>query len=127
VKKTTSLNKAKRIARLASEKKGEDVLLMDMKDISAMCDWFVLVSANSSRMINAISRFIQKELSNESIKPLHVEGRLNHLWVLLDYEDVVVHIFDKQIRDFYGLEQLWTGAPKKRFGSKCLTKTSRKS
>lgn len=126
VKKITALDKAKLIAQVAAEKKGEDIILMDMRDLSTICDWFVLVSASSSRGINAISKDIQKKLAKEHVSLLHLEGKQNPYWVLLDYEDVVVHIFHDEIRDFYGLERLWSDAPQERFRDKCLEKTSRK-
>ncbi|RKY42984.1 MAG: ribosome silencing factor [Candidatus Makaraimicrobium thalassicum] len=126
MKKVTALDKAKSIAQLAAEKKGEDIVLMDMRNISTMFDWFVLITASSYRRINAISQTIQKNLSKERISALHVEGKQNPYWVLLDYEDVVVHVFYKEIREFYGLEQLWSEAPIERFDNKCLAKTSRK-
>ncbi|MFH1394957.1 MAG: ribosome silencing factor [Candidatus Omnitrophota bacterium] len=121
-----TLDKARLIAQLAYEKKGEDILLMDMRTVSMMCDWFVIVSASSSRRINAVSKTIQSELSKYGISALNVEGKQNPYWVLLDYEDVIIHIFYKGIRDFYGLERLWSDAPREWFDNKCLKKTSRK-
>lgn len=126
MKKTAALDKAKLIAQLAAEKKGEDIVLMDMSTISMMCDYFILVSASSSRRIKAISNNIQQKLGKERVSPLHVEGRNNPYWVLLDYGDAVVHIFYKEARDFYGLERLWSDVPKERFDDKCLVKTSQK-
>jgi len=120
------LNKAELIAQFAAEKKGEDIVLMDMRTLSAICDWFVIISANSSRKVKAISSAIKKKLLKQRIKPLHVEGRENPYWVLLDYEDVVVHVFYKKIRDFYALEQLWSDAPTERFDNRCMLKTSQK-
>jgi ribosome-associated protein len=111
VKNLTSLDKAKLIARIAADKKGEDIILMDMANQSAMCDWFVIVSASSSRRINAISNGIQRTLSQDRIFPMHVEGRNSLYWALLDYEDVVVHVFYDEMRGFYGLERLWSDAP----------------
>ena len=126
MKEITSLEKAEQIAHLAAEKKGEDIVLMDMRTVSLMCDWFVLVSANSSRMLNAVSNEIVRKLSKEKIWPKSIEGKNNPYWVLLDYEDVIVHIFHREIRDFYGLERLWSDLPGKKFNNKCLAKTSRK-
>ncbi len=124
--KLTALDKARSIARLAAEKKGEDIVLMDMRNISTMCDWFVLVSAASSRRIQTISNEIQRKLSKGRVKPRNVEGKTNPHWALLDYGDVVVHVFHKDIREFYGLERLWSDAKKERFDDKCLKKTSQK-
>jgi ribosome-associated protein len=126
VEKLTSKDKAQLIAESAAEKKGQDVVLMDMRGISSLCDWFVLVSASSSRRVNAISKAIQEKLSKKRILPLHLEGKDNPYWVLLDYEDVVVHVFYDQIREFYGLERLWSDAPRERFDIKCSAKTSQK-
>ena len=126
MKKLTSLDKANLIAKIAAEKKGDDIVLMDMKDLSTMCDWFVIVSASSSRRIHTISNAVTRKLHEKKISPLSVEGRHSAYWLLLDYEDVVVHVFYDQIRDFYGLERLWSDAPRKRLDSKCLAKTSHK-
>ncbi|MGB3113156.1 MAG: ribosome silencing factor, partial [Candidatus Omnitrophota bacterium] len=87
--KLASKDKAQLIAESAAEKKGQDIVLLNMSRISTLCDWFVLVSASSSRRVNAISKAIQEKLSRKRIHPLHVEGRNNPYWVLLDYEDVV--------------------------------------
>ena len=111
MKNQTSLDKAKLIARIASDKKGDDIVLMDMTDQSAMCDWFVVISATSSRRINSIAKEIQRALSKDKVLPMHVEGRNSPYWVLLDYEDVVVHVFYDEMRGFYGLERLWSDAP----------------
>jgi len=115
--------KVQLIAKLAAEKKGQDIVLMDMQGISAVCDWFILVSAGSTRRIKAISRAIEEGLSKKKISPLHVEGRHDPHWVLLDYVDVVVHVFYKDVRAFYGLERLWSDAPREHFDGKCLKKT----
>ena len=125
MKKLTSRDKAQFIAQLAVEKKGEDIVLMDMRNLSTMFDWFMLVSASSSRRVKAIAKAIEKGLGEQKCSPLHVEGTSNPYWVLLDYEDVVVHVFYKEIRDFYGLERLWSEAPREYFDNKCLEKTSR--
>jgi ribosome-associated protein len=109
-----SAEKARLIVSAAREKKGEDIVLMDMTGQSAICDWFVLVSAGSSRQINAISEEIQKRLRADKIFPLSIEGRSSLYWVLLDYEDVVVYIFSEEMRGFYGLEHLWADAPVER-------------
>jgi len=118
VKDITPQEKAKLIAQFAAEKKGENIVLMDMTAISTMCDWFVLISAKSSRRMNAISNIVQDQLSKKKIKPVHVEGKNNPLWTVLDYENVVVHIFHKDIREYYGLERLWSAALSERYDNK---------
>ncbi|MFH1837782.1 MAG: ribosome silencing factor [Candidatus Omnitrophota bacterium] len=123
MKYLTALDKAKIIARIASEKKGENIVLMNMQGISTVCDWFVLISASSSRRVSAISKALHKDLSKEKISPLHIEGKQGAEWILLDYEDVVVHVFYKGVREFYSLERLWSEAPSEKFVGKCLEKT----
>jgi ribosome-associated protein len=126
VKTLASKDKAQLIAESAAEKKGQDIVLMDMRGISSLCEWFVLVTASSSRRVNAISKAIQENLSKKRISPLHVEGKSNPYWVLLDYEDVVAHVFYEEIREFYGLERLWSDAPRERFDGTCLAKAPQK-
>ncbi len=118
-KKTAGREKARAIAKLASEKKGQDIVLLDLRELSSVCDWFVLISASSARRVNAISESIQEGLSKTQCFPLHIEGRNNPYWVLLDYADVVVHIFYKDVRGFYGLERLWSDAPREYFDAIC--------
>ena len=110
MKNTVALEKAKTIARLAADKKGEDIVLMDMSSVSMMCDWFVIITAGSSRRVATIASTIRRTLSKEKISPLHVEGKQDPLWALLDYGDVVAHVFYREVRDFYGLERLWSKA-----------------
>lgn len=126
MKKITAIEKARLIAQFAAEKKGEDIVLMEMRNISTMYEWFVLISGSSSRRINAISNTIQRKLAKERIFSLHIEGKQDAHWVLLDYNDVIVHIFHNQIREFYGLERLWSDARIERFENKCLAKMSQK-
>ena len=81
---------------------------------------------SSSRRVSAISKGIQEKLSKNRIRPLHVEGKNSPYWVLLDYEDVVAHVFYDERREFYGLERLWSDAPRQNFDAKCSKKTSPK-
>ncbi|AZJ36279.1 MULTISPECIES: ribosome silencing factor [Tenacibaculum] len=92
--------------------KGEDIQLLDLREIeNTVCDYFVVCSANSNTQVNAISGSVQKIVSKElKDKPWHVEGQGNSEWVLMDYVNVVVHIFQKQVREFYDIESLWGDA-----------------
>jgi len=103
------------ISKLAFEKKGRNIVIMDMRGVTMVCDWFVLISAGSLRMIKAISKTIDKGLSAKKISPLNVHGRQNQYWTLMDYGSVVVHIFDDKVREFYELERLWSDAPRHHF------------
>ncbi len=94
------------------EVKGEDIQLLDLREIeNTVCDYFIICSGNSNTQVNAISGSVQKLVSKElKDKPWHIEGQSNSEWVLMDYVSVVVHIFQKQIRDFYDIESLWGDA-----------------
>lgn len=92
--------------------KGKDVKVLDLRDIdSAVCDYFIICNGTSNTHVNAIVNSIQKTV-NESIhdKPWHIEGTENGEWVLLDYVNVVAHVFQKHIRDYYDIESLWGDA-----------------
>ena len=92
--------------------KGEDVQLLDLRDIdNTVCDYFVICSGNSNTQVNAISGSVQKVVSKElKDKPWHVEGQNNSEWILMDYVNVVVHVFQKHIREYYDIESLWGDA-----------------
>lgn len=92
--------------------KGEDIQLLDLREIdNTVCDYFVICSANSNTQVNAISGSVQKLVSKElKDKPWHVEGQNNAEWVLMDYVNVVVHVFQKHVREFYDIESLWGDA-----------------
>lgn len=95
------------------EVKGKDISIIDMQTIdNAICDYFVLCSGDSHTQVESIARSIQKE-TRKSLqeKPWHTEGERNAEWVLLDYVNVVVHVFHKENRSFYNLEELWADAP----------------
>lgn len=92
--------------------KGEDIQLLDLRAIdNTPCDYFVVCSGNSNTQVNAIVQSVQKTVSKAvHEKPFHTEGQDNAEWVLLDYVDVVVHVFQKNIRAYYNLEALWGDA-----------------
>ena len=94
------------------EVKGQDIEILDLRDIeNTVCDYFIICNGNSNTQVNAIVNSIQKTVSKAiQEKPWHVEGSNNAEWVLLDYVHVVVHVFQKQIREFYNIEGLWGDA-----------------
>lgn len=97
------------------EKKGEDVLLLELKKRSQITDYFIICTAQSSSHTQAIAEEIEQRLKKQNIRPHHIEGYINGQWVVLDYWDFVIHIFLNEIRQFYGLERLWGDAPQRRF------------
>lgn len=106
---------AKKIAQLIVDKKGENVLLLDLRRISPVTDYFLLATAQSPLHSQAISDELVEKLKKESYRVHHVEGYNQAQWILLDYLDIVVHIFLPEVRTFYGLERLWGDAPRKIF------------
>lgn len=92
--------------------KGDDIQLLDLREIeNTVCDYFIICSGNSNTQVNAITGSIQKLVSKElKDKPWHVEGQNNSEWILMDYVNVVVHVFQKHIREFYDIESLWGDA-----------------
>ena len=92
--------------------KGEDIQLLDLRDIeNTVCNYFIICSGNSNTQVNAIAGSVQKLVSKElKDKPWHIEGQTNSEWVLMDYVNVVVHIFQKHVREYYYIESLWGDA-----------------
>lgn len=92
--------------------KGDDIQLLDLRQIeNTVCDYFIICSGSSNTQVNAITGSIQKLVSKElKDKPWHIEGQNNSEWILMDYVNVVVHVFQKQIREFYDIESLWGDA-----------------
>jgi ribosome-associated protein len=94
------------------EVKGENIQLLDLREIeNTVCDYFIICSGNSNTQVKAISGAVQKLVSKQvKDKPWHIEGENNAEWILMDYVNVAVHVFQKQIRDFYDIESLWGDA-----------------
>lgn len=102
---------ARQILDWISDKKGEDILMLDTRTVSSIADYFVIATADNERQIKAISDDIQKQLKKHKVLPLGVEGTPDSGWILLDYNGVIVHLFSAALRDFYQLEQVWEKAP----------------
>jgi len=100
------------IVRGIEEIKGQDIEILDLREIeNTVCDYFVICNGTSNTQVNAIVNSVQKLVSKAlQEKPWHVEGSNNAEWVWLDYVHVVVHVFQKQIREFYNIEGLWGDA-----------------
>lgn len=94
------------------EKKGSDIVVVDLREVKhAVADYFVICSGNSDTQMDAISESVEEEIHKRSKQnPWKREGRENKEWILLDYIDVIAHIFNKEKRKFYGLEELWGDA-----------------
>lgn len=102
---------ADNVTDLIFNKKGFNVKILDLRELTAMADYFVICSAYSDTQVKAIADEIDKNLKDEGIRVWHKEGYKGLNWVLLDYVDVVIHIFKKDVRTYYNLERLWGDAP----------------
>jgi ribosome-associated protein len=98
---------AHRIVEIASDKKGNDIVMLRTAEVTSMADFFVICSGRSDRQVSALSGAIVDELRDDGIRPLGIEGRGSSRWVLLDYGSVIVHVFAPEEREYYGLERLW--------------------
>jgi ribosome-associated protein len=94
------------------EKKGKEIILLDLQKVSfAFCDNFIICHADSNSQVSAIADSIEKKVKEElNVRPHHREGMDNSIWVLLDFSDVLIHIFLKEYREYYRLEELWGDA-----------------
>jgi ribosome-associated protein len=101
---------AHRIVEIASDKKGNDIVMLRTAELTSMADFFVICSGRSDRQLSALSGAIVDELREDGIRPLGIEGRASSRWVLIDYGSVIVHVFAPEEREYYGLERLWAKA-----------------
>lgn len=95
----------------AEDRKAIDLKVLHLGDVSGFTDYFVICSGTNERQVQAIADAVEEQLRAERVRPLHVEGYNRGQWVLLDYGDLVVHVFQEQPRSFYALERLWSDAP----------------
>jgi len=96
----------------ADDKKAHDLVALDISEIASFADYFLLCTGDSSRQMQAIADEVEKRLKASGIRPSHVEGYQNSEWILMDYMDLVVHIFSKTARPYYDLERLWRDGKK---------------
>ena len=102
-----SLDLCKKIVSVLDEKKGSDIIVLDISEISVLSDYFVLVSADNVRQLDALKDALEEAVHLDKRK---AEGESSSGWILLDYKDVIVHLFDKETRSFYNLEKIWSDA-----------------
>ncbi len=111
-KSASEINLNELIVSLIQDKKGKDIVSLDLRKIpEAIADYFVICHGESTTQTRAITDHLEEEVRKQAnIKPFHIEGRSNGEWCLLDFGDVVVHIFQREKREFYQLEDLWSDA-----------------
>lgn len=104
------LQLARRIVDLLADKKAEDIVLLDIRQHTTFADFFVICSGTSERQLRALEDELRESLRADDVRPLHVEGGPPSGWVLVDFGDVIVHLFSPAERDYYRLERLWADA-----------------
>jgi ribosome-associated protein len=102
---------AHKIVDLVEDKQAEDIVLLDLRSISVIADYFVICTATTERQTKAVVEAVSKELKQDGILAAHVEGQASGGWMLIDFSDVIVHVFGPTQRDYYQLEELWQNAP----------------
>lgn len=107
-----SLEAAQLCAEAADDKKASNILILDLRGLTYITDYFVICSGGNITQVGAIADNVGQVLAKAGIRPSHVEGASEASWVLMDYGDVVVHVFEEQARIYYSLEKLWGDAPR---------------
>jgi ribosome-associated protein len=106
------LQLAREAGRIADDKKAEDITILDLRNITTLTDSFVICSVTNNRQARAIAQEIEEKLAKLGLRLDHIEGYPDSNWILMDYTDLVVHIFTREIREYYDLEHLWGDAPR---------------
>jgi len=105
------LTRAGAIVDAALDRKAEDIVVLDMRELSSFADTFIIATGNSDRHVRSIADSIAEAMAKRGEKPLGVEGYEEGRWVLLDFDEVIVHVFQDEVRKHYDLERLWSDAP----------------
>ena len=103
----TTLEQAKETAKILSEKKGLNIKVIEIKDVSVIADYMVIATGNSSTHVKALADEVEEQLDDMGISVSHVEGYRSNSWILLDYIDIIVHVFSNEAREYYDLDRLW--------------------
>jgi ribosome-associated protein len=110
--RTQSLSTALNCARIALENKARDVVVLDLTEVTPLYDYFVIATGSSRRQIHNLAEEIDRAMADDGQKRLGIEGYEAAKWVVQDYGDIVVHVFDRETREYYELEELWADAKK---------------
>lgn len=108
----TSKKKALKIAHLLHDKKAQDIKILELKDLTIITDYFVICSAENTTQVKALTEHVREIMDSEGFTPYGIEGFFYAHWVLMDYGDVIVHIFLENTRRYYDLERFWLDAPR---------------
>jgi ribosome-associated protein len=108
----SSWEKTLHLTHAALEKKACDLVVLDVRELTSIADYFIICSGRSDRQVQSIAQGLQEDALEEGFKPFAVEGTQRGHWVLMDFSDVIVHIFYEPVREFYDLDGLWGDAPR---------------
>lgn len=101
-------NKLEIIKKACEDKKGMDVQILNIGKMSSIAEYFVIVSGNSSTQVSAIADEVEDKMAEAGFEPTNKEGRNSMRWILLDFDDIIVHVFHRDERDYYNIERLWS-------------------
>jgi len=108
--KPNLLDAVKAAYKAIDDKMGEDVVILDIREVSIISEYFIIASANNSNQLKAIAEFVEEKLATVGIKLRHIEGVQTARWILLDFGYIIVHLFCKEEREYYRLDKLWGDA-----------------
>ena len=106
------------------KRKAKNLTILNLKELSSFADYFIILSGTSDRQVQSIAASIHENLKEYGIMPLGIEGESLGKWVLMDYEDVIIHVFYEPIREFYDIERLWPDAPRMEVGDDVVEMTA---
>ena len=98
---------AKKICDALADKKGEDIKVINISEVTVLADYFIIASGTNRNQVQAMADNVEEILAKEGMEPKQIEGYQSGNWIILDYQDVIVHIFDQENRLFYDLERIW--------------------
>lgn len=106
------MDRLKIIVKALDDKRAEDIDVLNISELTSLGDYFVICSCNSNVQVRACADEVEEKMKEHGVQALHVEGYRGGSWILLDYNDIIVHVMDKETRGFYALERLWDDAPR---------------
>lgn len=111
-KKDDTKKKVLLCVNAALGKKAKDIIILNMQKVTSFADYSIICSGNSDRQVQSIAQAVEENMKKNGFLPLGIEGEKTARWILLDYADIIVHVFYEPVRDFYDIERLWSDAPK---------------
>lgn len=112
----SSLELVRQAVSFLDSKKAQDIVVLEIGGLTSLGDYFVIASGSSSTQVKTLAEELEQKLSGQGIEPRRVEGSGSAMWILMDYNDVMIHVFYHETREFYCLERLWADAPKMDLG-----------